>query len=214
MPTRERGSSAVGFRAQLLARLRNQARASRVSAQRLQQRLQVHARLAGETFARFHIDISSGDALVATPDTLEGSDLLGFAGIAPIRFPVYPVVQHLAEKLHAYTLPRSEPNARAKDLVDLAILAVLETVVGDALLASVQATFVARASHMLPARLPDPPAAWAAPYARLAGESSPTALTNLRDGFALAAAFWQPLLDGAVTGRRWHPRQRAGLGGE
>src|SRR5579862_7262213 len=190
MPARDRGSSPAGFRAQLLARLRNQARDSGVSAQRLQQRvaferflarlgpaggwvlkggfalelrygwgsrptkdidlrvdsaldvalaalrtsiaepagadhfsfelaeagqelqgapgatlrLQVHARLAGESLARFHIDVSSGDALVTAPDTLEGSDLLTFAGIEPIRFPVYPVVQHLAEKLHAYTL--------------------------------------------------------------------------------------------------------------
>jgi hypothetical protein len=300
MPARERGGSAAGFRAQLLARLRNQAQASRVAAQRLQQRvaferflarlgpsgewvlkggfalelrygwgsrptrdidlrvdtdldgslvqlrtamaesagadhfsfeladvgqdlqgapggtqrLQVHARLAGETFAQFHIDVSSGDALVAAPDTLEGSDLLGFAGIAPVRFPIYPVIQHLAEKLHAYSLPRNQLNTRVKDLVDLVIMAGLEVVEGDALLAGVWATFAARASHVLPARLPEPPAAWVAPFARLAGETSLSTSPDLQGGFALAVAFWQPVLDGTVAGRHWDPRQRAWLGDE
>ncbi|MGH2410917.1 MAG: nucleotidyl transferase AbiEii/AbiGii toxin family protein [Chloroflexota bacterium] len=297
MPTHERGSSPAGFRTQLLARLRNQAQVSHITAQRLQQRvaferflarlassgdwvlkggfalelrygwgsrptrdidlrvgtdlntsliqlrttiaestsadhfsfelapvgqepqgapggtqrLQVYARLAGETFARFHIDVSSGDALAAAPDTLEGSDLLGFAGIAPIRFPVYPVVQHLAEKLHAFTLPRGEVNTRAKDLVDLVTLAALEAVAGDALLVSVQATFAVRASHVLPAKLPDPPGEWAAPFARLAGDAPLASVADLQGGFALAVAFWQPLIDGAVAGRRWDPHQRAWL---
>jgi predicted nucleotidyltransferase component of viral defense system len=294
MPTRDRGSSPAGFRAQLLARLRNQAHAAGVSAQRLQQRvaferflarlgpsgdwvlkggfalelrygwgsrptkdidlrvastleaalaelrttiaestsadhfsfelaeagqelqgapggtqrLQVHARLAGESLARFHIDVSSGDALVTAPDTLEGSDLLRFAGIEPIRIPVYPVIQHLAEKLHTYTLPRSEANTRAKDLVDLVTLATVEAVEGDALLTSVQATFSARASHDLPAALPPPPTEWAAPYVRLAGESPLTPIADLQAGFALAVAFWQPVLDGVVVGRRWQPQAR------
>ena len=35
---------------------------------------------------------------MAAPETLVGSDLLAFAGIAPVRFPVYPLTQHLAEK--------------------------------------------------------------------------------------------------------------------
>jgi len=294
MPARDRGSSPAGFRAQVLARLRNQAHAAGVSSQRLQQRvaferflvrlgpsgawvlkggfalelrygwgsrptrdidlrvastleaalaqlrttlaestgsdhfsfelaeagqelqgapggtqrLQVHARLAGETLARFHIDVSSGDALVSVPDTLEGSDLLTFAGVEPLRFPVYPVVQHLAEKLHAYTLPRSEPNTRVKDLVDLVTMAAVEAVEGDALLPSVRATFAVRASHDLPAVLPAPPAEWAAPYARLAGASPLATIANLQAGYALAAAFWQPFLDGMVAGRRWQPQAR------
>ena len=172
------------------------------------QRLQVHARLAGETLARFHLDISSGDALVSEPDTLNGSDLLKFAGIAPLHVPVYPVAQHLAEKLHAYTLPRGEPNTRVKDLVDLVTLAALEAIEGDVLRASVQATFTVRASHDLPASLPFPPAQWAAPYARLARESPISTLADLQVGYALAVTFWQPFLDKTVAGRRWDPQKR------
>jgi Nucleotidyl transferase AbiEii toxin, Type IV TA system len=297
MPTRERGSSPAGFRAQVLARLRNQARASQVTGQRLQQRvaferflsrlepsgdwvlkggfalelrygwgtrptkdidlrvardldgaliclratiaeaptddhfsfelsqaeqelqgapggtqrLQIHARLAGETFARFHVDLSSGDAMVGAPDTLEGSNLLDFAGIESIRFPVYPVVQHLAEKLHAYTLPRNQLNTRVKDLIDLVTMAAVEVVEGGALLASVRATFEARASHVLPTRLPDPPVEWVASYARLAGDSPVATITDLENGFALALAFWRPFLEGVVVGRYWDPRKQEWL---
>jgi hypothetical protein len=298
MPARDRGASPAGFRAQVLARLRNQARTSGISGQRLQQRVaferflarletsgdwvlkggfalelrygwvtrptkdidlrvasdldgalirlrttiseapstdqfsfelsgtgqemqgapggtqrfQIHARLAGETFARFHIDLSSGDAMVGTPDMLDGSNLLDFAGITSIRFPAYPVVQHMAEKLHAYTLPRSEINTRVKDLVDLVTMAAVEEVGSADLLASVQATFEVRASHAIPVKFPAPPAEWESSYARLAsGASQLTTISNLDDGYDLATTFWQPILDGGADGRRWNPRKRLWL---
>ena len=49
-------------------------------------------------------------------------DLLAFAGIASLRFPVYPVTQHLAEKLHAYSMARERENTRTKDLVDIVVM--------------------------------------------------------------------------------------------
>src|SRR5581483_5629678 len=110
-------------------------------------RVRITSRVAGVVFAEFHIDLSSGDALVGPPDLVAGSDLLSFAGVEPICFPVYPVAQHLAEKLHAHTLPRDQENTRVKDLVDLVAIARVENVEGSGLLASLQATFETRASH-------------------------------------------------------------------
>jgi predicted nucleotidyltransferase component of viral defense system len=123
-------------------------------------RVRVVARVAGLEFVTFHVDLSSGDALVDPPDLLQGSDLLQFAGIAPVEFPVYPVAQHLAEKLHAYTLPRGWENTRVRDLVDLIIIAASETVEADRLSRSVEATFAIRRTHPIPERLPEPPASW------------------------------------------------------
>ena len=85
--------------------------------------------------------------------------LLDFAGIPPVRFPVYPVSQQLAEKLHAYTLPRAQENTRVKDFVDLVVISACERVSGEELLRAVEATFEARGVHPLPAGLPRPPAA-------------------------------------------------------
>jgi hypothetical protein len=48
-------------------------------------RCSVDARLAGRTFARFHLDIGLGDAVLQRPDWMEGSRLLSFAGIDPTR---------------------------------------------------------------------------------------------------------------------------------
>jgi len=172
-------------------------------------RIGVHARLAGESFARFHLDLSCGDAVAVAPDLVEGSDLLQFAGVEPLRFPVYPVPQHLAEKLHAYTLPRAEPNTRVKDLVDMVTIAALEAIDGTALLACIQATFAARASHDVPAVLPEPPSAWAVPYGRLAAQAPMNRQTDLPSGFALATLLWQPVFDGVVPGHRWDPRHSA-----
>src|SRR5687768_6763234 len=133
-------------------------------------RIPTTARVAGEVFATFHIDLSSGDAVVQSPDMREGSDLLDFADITHIRVPIYPVTQHLAEKLHAYTLPRTKENTRTKDLVDLLVIAAVETVDGRDLLESLRATFDARKSHEIPASLPLPERWWAQPFKRLAEE--------------------------------------------
>ena len=47
---------------------------------------------------------------------------LAFAGIKSPLVQMIPREKQFAEKLHAYTLPRSSANSRVKDLVDLALL--------------------------------------------------------------------------------------------
>jgi hypothetical protein len=133
-------------------------------------RVRVTTLVGGQAFTTFHLDLSSGDALTDEPDLLSGSDLLQFAGIPPISFPVYPITQHLAEKLHAYTLPRSQENTRVKDLVDLIVIAATERIEADRLGRSVGATFAVRGTHAVPDRLPEPPASWTQPFARLVGD--------------------------------------------
>jgi predicted nucleotidyltransferase component of viral defense system len=168
-------------------------------------RVRVVARVAGDEFAIFAVDLTSGDAVVDVPDTILGSDLLAFAHIAPVRIPVYPVTQHLAEKLHAYTLPRAQDNTRTKDLVDMITIAAMETIDGDALVASVAATFAARDSHPLPETLPVPPASWAASFRQLTAETAISPMTDLTTGYELAARLWSPILTGTARGRRWQP---------
>ena len=86
-------------------------------------RFPVEARLAGRTFATFHLDVSTGDVLREPYETLAGRDWLGFAGIPGANFPAVSPEEQFAEKLHAYTLPRvGRENSRVKDLVDLVLL--------------------------------------------------------------------------------------------
>ena len=59
-----------------------------------------------------------GDPLIGEPDVVVAEDVLAFAGIAPPTLRLYPIETHIAEKLHAYTMPRARPNSRVKDLPD------------------------------------------------------------------------------------------------
>ncbi|HEY7295704.1 MAG TPA: nucleotidyl transferase AbiEii/AbiGii toxin family protein [Dehalococcoidia bacterium] len=168
-------------------------------------RVQVSVLLAGAPFGRFHLDVSREAALVDEPDILSGSDLLLFAGIEPVLFPVYPIIQHLAEKLHAYTMPRSLENTRVKDLLDLVMIASREQIAGTRLSESVNATFAARGTHPLPSALPQPPGNWAGAYHRLAAEAAGLTERELTAAFLVVERFWQPVLDGQANGLRWEP---------
>jgi hypothetical protein len=56
---------------------------------------------------------------------------LAFAGISPPSVRVYPVESQIAEKLHAYTMPRKHPNTRTKKLPGFERLATTGPVEGD-----------------------------------------------------------------------------------
>jgi len=76
------------------------------------QRFRVGATLAGRRYGDlFGVDAAIGEPIVGTPTDLIGDDLLGFVGLPAPVFRAYPVATHIAEKLHAYTMPR--PRCRA-----------------------------------------------------------------------------------------------------
>jgi hypothetical protein len=125
-------------------------------------RCSVEARVAGRVFEQFSLDIGLGDAVSEPPDWVERSALPGFAGIRPARVALYPVVQQIAEKVHAYTFPWPDrDNTRVKDLVDLVLLLHLGEVEPERVSRALRATFEMRGTHPLPTRLPEPPEDWA-----------------------------------------------------
>ena len=83
-------------------------------------RFVVVARLAGTELVRFKVDVSAGDVVVGEFESHFSDPVLERLGFHRSRFAVYPIDQHVAEKLHALTLPRDIENTRARDLVDLA----------------------------------------------------------------------------------------------
>jgi len=87
-------------------------------------RFRAEGKLAGKLYGRpFGIDVAVGDPILGDPEIVVAEDMLAFAGIGPPTLRLYPIETHIAEKLHAYTLPRDRPNTRVKDLPDLALLA-------------------------------------------------------------------------------------------
>lgn len=170
-------------------------------------RFRVQARLAGKVYgAPFGVDAAFAEPITGQPEVIEGSDLLAFVGISAPELRVYPLETHIAEKLHAYTVPRARPNSRVKDLPDLALLSQARPIQATDLRDAISQTFAHRVSHSVPERLPPPPERWALPYARLA-QRDRLPWPDLDAVHAAATAFLDPVLAG-TTGR-WRPDEGA-----
>lgn len=132
-------------------------------------RYPVEARMDERIFARFHLDAGVGDVIMRPLETIVCRDWLGFAGIESSRVLMIAREQQFAEKIHAYTLPRSAPNSRVKDLVDLALLIRSGGLDKQRILDALRLTFERRGTHDLASLLP-PPTDWQIPFRALAEE--------------------------------------------
>ena len=157
-------------------------------------RFRAECKLAGKLYGQpFGVDVAFGDPVLGEPEVVVAEDVLAFAGIAPPTLRLYPIETHIAEKLHAYTLPRARPNSRVKDLPDLALLATAQALEAKRLRAAFEQTFTFRKTHPLPVMLPDPLPAWVTPYAAMAREDQ-LAWPTLDEVTKAAKAFLDPVL--------------------
>jgi hypothetical protein len=171
-------------------------------------RFHVTAQLAGRVFDQFVVDVAFADSIAWTPDAVETSDLLAFAGIERVRVPALPLPHHVAEKVHAYTRKygaTGRESTRPKDLVDILLIAGSERLDAASLRNALEATFEEREQQPLPPSLPAPPARWEEPYRRLATEVEIEA--ELDKAVAEAAEFLDPILAGRADGE-WDPQRR------
>ena len=178
-------------------------------------RYRAEAQLATTVYGvPFGIDVAFAEPMHGRPEEVQGSTFLEFAGVAPGRYRIYPLETHIAEKLHAYTLPRRRPNSRVKALPDLALLASARDLDGAALRSAIDRTFEHRATHPVPASVPAPPAAWAPVYARIAANDGLRWQTLERVTEAVQA-FLDPVLAGELWSWQaetwaWGPGRGAG----
>lgn len=166
-------------------------------------RYRVRGLLAAKTFGSpFGLDIAFAEPLAGQVDEVEGSRFLAFAGVEPTKLRIYPLDTHIAEKFHAYTLPRSRPNSRVKDLPDIALLATVRPLEALSLRTAIQSTFSTRKTHAAPVMVPPPPETWAAVYAAMA-RSDRLRWATLDTLTMAVAGFLDPVLSGAAG--RWDP---------
>lgn len=168
-------------------------------------RFRVECRLAGKLYGQvFGVDVAFGDPILGDPEEVVAENILSFAGIDPPKLRIYPVETHIAEKLHAYTMPRKRPNTRVKDLPDLALLATTRALDATIVREALNLTFSFRDTHPLPTSLPAPPRTWAAPYAEMAAEDG-LPWETLEDVESAVRAFLDPIL-GSNPVTLWDPR--------
>jgi hypothetical protein len=133
-------------------------------------RFPVQARMAGRPFVGFHVDIGIGDDLIEPTDEIEGEGWFDFAGLPRPEFRMISREQQFAEKLHAYTRPRTvRDNSRVKDLVDLLLL-MRTQMEPRRLRENIERTFAHRATHPIPPELAPPPESWRIRFAELAAQ--------------------------------------------
>lgn len=167
-------------------------------------RFRAECKLAGKVYGQpFGVDAAFGDPILGKPEVMVAQDVLAFAGIAPPTLRLYPIETHVAEKLHAYTMPRSRPSSRVKDLPDLALLATAQPIDAKRLRAALEQTFTFRKTHPLPALVPAPLSAWVTPYAAMAREDK-LAWPTLDDVTKAVQAFLDPVLAGGLDAV-WSP---------
>jgi hypothetical protein len=112
-------------------------------------RFRAECRLAGKLYGgSFGVDVAFGDPIYGVAEVVVADDTLDFAGIARPTTRLYPIETHLAEKLHAYTMPRARPNSRVKGLPDIVLLAGAGPLESVRLRAALEQTFAFRGPTM------------------------------------------------------------------
>ena len=169
-------------------------------------RFRAEAKLAGKVYASpFGVDVGFADKMTEEPELIAGTRFLSFVGVEPAQLRIYPRSTHLAEKLHAYTLPRERENTRVKDLPDIALLSMVAPLSARKLHTAISETFAFRATHEVPSVLPAPPASWDAPYERMA-RANRLPWKTLSELTQVVEQFLNPLLAGTTA--TWNPEGR------
>jgi Nucleotidyl transferase AbiEii toxin, Type IV TA system len=171
-------------------------------------RLRIGAYL-GARFATFHVDIVVGTAMSGEPDLAAPLTPLRVEGLLRPSYRVFPVADHLADKLCAITETHQRADGtlmastRVKDLVDVALIAGSQPVRGAAL----RRALITGAAHRgltLPPRFVVPDLdAWRTGYLRRAADA-PTEVPSFRDAADVASRLFDPVLAGPLGGS-WDP---------
>ncbi|NGX50329.1 MAG: hypothetical protein K1060chlam2_00173 [Chlamydiae bacterium] len=121
-------------------------------------------------FVRFQLDVGA-DIVVDEVEHVNGADWLRYCGIETPKMRMISVEQQLAEKFHAYTLPREHRlNSRVKDLIDMLLLIQLRPINAASFGTILQKVFASRGTHALPEKVGPPPPEWLPLYETLATE--------------------------------------------
>ena len=159
------------------------------------------------------VDLVTGSLMTAAPD-LVADPVLDVRGLDAPTLRLYPVVDHIADKLCAtqasYGTYGDRPSSRVRDLVDLVVFARSQDVDGSGLITAVQGEWAHRGLPGEPVFAP--PAGWERQFPQLARKVPAVGdVTSFADALTLVGALLGPVLDGQAAGRRWVAREHSWL---
>jgi hypothetical protein len=172
---------------------------------RLALRYRFEASVAGVAFELLQVDVTSLPPPVWEVERAQRRGLLSDVGLGPIEVMLVPLERQVAEKLHAYTRRYHGESTRVRDLVDLIIIRLFESIDADRLWREISRTFAQRGTHSMPDEFPAPPVDWARAYSR---EARAVGIpTGLADAHGIAASWLNPVLQGSARGA-WSPERQ------
>lgn len=154
-------------------------------------RFPVSAVIGGKLFVRFQLDVGA-DVVVDQVEQIKGVDWLEFCEVKAPIIPTISIEQQLAEKIHAYSLPRGDRiNSRAKDLVDMVLLLNMREIKREQFQTVLETVFKARNTHSLPKSLTLPPSEWEIAFREMATECG--IAHDMRLNFEKVSLFYNPI---------------------
>lgn len=171
-------------------------------------RIPVVAVVGATPWARFHVDIvAEGVRMTGIPDDVRALVPVVIPGLEQPAYRVYPLVDHIADKLAAIFERHGEqrrPSARFKDLIDLVALVGKVGVDGRAQQDALRSEAIRR-GFSLPARFDVPDRSlWKAGYEAEARRATDLSARTLEAALQVVAPFADPVLDGTAAGL-WNP---------
>lgn len=153
----------------------------------------------------FGVDLVTGSLMTAPPETRVAGTPLDLPGLERPTLHLYPVVDHIADKLCATeAVYAGGASSRVRDLVDLVVFARTHRVEGAALCDAIQAERTHRGLPQVTELVV--PQAWRTTYPPVAKEIPHCA--NFRDAAAataLVARFLEPAMTSAARDQVWDP---------
>jgi hypothetical protein len=168
-------------------------------------RYKVVAYIGDIKFADFQIDAVVDSNMTGVPDRAPGLRPIDIDGLPTTTYRVYPVVDHLADKLVAMTsrFAGDRSSTRFRDLVDIVLIAQTQTIDAEALCTAVESERRHR-NHQLPERLELPDQTWVGGYAAIARTVTGFDVQNANDALEIAVALYRPVFDYTTAGT-WEP---------
>lgn len=171
-------------------------------------RVSIDAYCGAKKRGSFHVDLVTGSLMTDVAEVAPSTAGLEVPGLSAPQVRLYPVVDHIADKLCAtqakYGGNLDKPSSRVRDLVDLVVFARTQQVDGTALWHAIGSEWAHRGLPGQPELAP--PAQWDRGYPRIARDVPACGpYTTFESAVGLVRTFLAPALDGTARGRRWSP---------
>jgi hypothetical protein len=159
----------------------------------------------------FGVDLVTGSLMTTAAEVDTTTPVLDLRGMSSPPIRLYPVVDHVADKLCATQASygtSDHPSSRVRDLVDIVVLARSRDVDGDSLIGAIHAEWVHRGLDGEPVFAP--PASWDRLYPPIARKvRACDGLTGFAAAVEFVGGFLGPALDGSASKHKWSASRAA-----